>query len=103
MSPVVEARSSELRRLCANRSVRRLALFGSATGKKFDAAASDLDLLVEFYPMPPVQHAEAYFGLQEDLEQLFGAPVDLVERGPIRNPYFLDAIARTQVVLYEAA
>ena len=29
-------------------------------------------------------------------------PVDLVEPGPIRNPYFRQVIEQTQVVLYEA-
>jgi uncharacterized protein len=50
--------------------------------------------------LTPAEHAEAYFGLQEDLEQLFGAQVDLVEPDPIRNPYFLQAVEQTEVVLY---
>jgi len=103
MTPVVEAKVSELRRLCVRRGVRRFALFGPAAGDSFDPATSDLDVLVEFAPMPPAQHSEAYFGLQEDLERMFSVPVDLVEPGPIRNPYFREAIERTQVVLYEAA
>ena len=53
--------------------------------------------------MPPAQHADSYFGLMEDLQQLFGLPVDLVELGPIRNPYFRQAIEATRVVLYDAA
>jgi hypothetical protein len=40
--------------------------------------------------------------LQEDLEQLFGVPVELLEAGPIRNPYFRQAIEKTQVQLYVA-
>jgi hypothetical protein len=51
----------------------------------------------------PAQHADNYFGLQEDLERLFGVPVELVEPGPIRNPYFRQAIEKTQVQLYVAA
>ncbi len=53
--------------------------------------------------MSPAEHARNYFGLQEDLQGLFGVPVDLVEPGPIRNPYFRQAIEQTQVVLFEAA
>ena len=89
--------------ICAKRRVRRLALFGSATGDHFDPATSDLDFLVEFQPLPPVQHADKYFGLMEDLQQLFGMPVDLVELSPIRNPYFRQAIEETEMVLYDAA
>jgi predicted nucleotidyltransferase len=53
--------------------------------------------------MSPAEHAHAYFGLQEDLERLFGMPVDLVEPGPIRNPYFRQAVEESQVVLFEDA
>ena len=103
MTPVVEQKIGQLASLCSKRRVRRLALFGSAAAGSFDPSVSDLDLLVEFQAMPPAQHADAYFGLQEDLQRLFGLPVDLVEPRPIRNPYFRQAIAQTQVVLYEAA
>jgi predicted nucleotidyltransferase len=60
-------------------------------------------MIVEFKPMPPIQHADNYFGLMEDLQRLFGMPIDLIEMGPIRNPFFRQAVAETQVVLYEAA
>jgi uncharacterized protein len=82
---------------------RRLALFGSAAAGLFDPASSDLDFVVEFEPLSPAQHADSYFGLQEDLKRVFRLPVDLVESGPIRNPYFKRAIEQTQVVLYAVA
>ena len=103
MSPVVEGKTAELEAVCARRGVSRLAVFGSAVRGDFDASKSDIDILVEFQPMSPGQHAEAYFGLQEDLERLFGKQVDLVEPGPIRNPYFRQAVDETSVVLYEAS
>ena len=103
MSPILETKIGELARLCSERRVRRLALFGSAAAGGFESSTSDVDLLVEFQAMPPAEHADAYFGLQEDLQRLFGLPVDLVEPGPIRNPYFRQAIEQTKVVLYEAA
>jgi uncharacterized protein len=53
--------------------------------------------------MLPAHHADSYFGLMEDLQRLFGMPIDLVEPGSIRNPYFRQAIAETQVSLYDAA
>ena len=65
--------------------------------------ASDVDLLVEFAPLSPPERADAYFGLLESLEHLLGVRVDLVEPGPIRNPYLRKAIDETRVVIYEAA
>ena len=103
MNEIIKTKKAELAEICSKRRVKRLALFGSATRDDFDPQSSDLDFLVEFLPMPPAQHADSYFGLQEDLERLFSMPVDLVESPPIRNPYFREAIENTQVVLYEAA
>jgi hypothetical protein len=79
---------TEIIRICKNRKVRRLAVFGSAAGNRFDPEKSDPDLLTEFERMSPADHVGNYFGLAEDPEKLFSRPVDLVEPGPIRNPYF---------------
>ncbi len=103
MNGAIQSKIGQLAGLCQKHRVRRLAVFGSAADDRFDPASSDLDLLVEFHLMSPVEHASSYFGLQEDLERLFGVPVDLVEPGPIRNPYFRQAIEQSQVVLFAAA
>ncbi len=103
MNRVVQEKLRDMVDLCKSRGVRRLALFGSAATGSFDLSSSDLDLIVEFKPMSPVQHADNYFGLTEDLQQLFGVPVDLIELEPIRNPFFRKAVAETQEILYEAA
>ena len=81
----------------------RLSLFGSATSERFDPVQSDVDVLVEFEKMRPTEHAAHYFGLLEDLQALLGRPVDLVELGPIRNPYFRQSIEASKVLLFEAA
>ncbi|HYN60937.1 MAG TPA: nucleotidyltransferase domain-containing protein [Rubrivivax sp.] len=74
--------------LCARLHVRRLDLFGSAVRPDFDAQSSDLDFVVAFDELPPVEYADAFFALKEGLEQLFGRPVDLVVEQAIRNPHF---------------
>jgi predicted nucleotidyltransferase len=102
MDAGIEAKRAELADLCRHQRVATLELFGSATGPAFDPARSDLDFLVRFQSMPPVEHADCYFGLREDLESLFARPVDLVELAPIRNPYLLKAIEPTRVLLYAA-
>jgi predicted nucleotidyltransferase len=103
MNPLVSENLTELTSLCTQRRVRRLALFGSATADDFAPDSSDLDFVVEFEPMPPAEYAENYFQLLEDLERLFGVRIDLVEYGPIKNPYFKKEIDETQIVVYEAA
>jgi hypothetical protein len=60
--------------------VRSLALFGSRAREQ-SHAGSDIDVLVEFDG--PATSAR-YFGLQFFLEDLLGAPVDLVTRQALR-------------------
>ena len=102
MNPIVAERALELEEICLRRRVQRLFLFGSGTRTSFDPASSDLDFLVQFPTLSPSQHADCYFGLQEDLEGLFGRPVDLVEPRPIRNPYFRQAVEQSQELIYAA-
>ena len=104
VSATVASKLTAVVDLCAKHRVRRLALFGSGTTDRFDAKkGSDLDFLVDFEPMSPRDHAQAYFGLMEDLQHLLGVRADLVEAGASRNPYFQEAVRNTQVVLFEAA
>jgi|SRR5215207_1474073 len=85
VTDVIEARRTALEDLSQRYGVARLALFGSALRDHFDPDTTDLDLVVEL-PMSPSEHAGAYFGLLEDLENLFARRVDLVEIGAVRNP-----------------
>jgi len=98
----LEDRRAELESLCRRYGVRRLELFGSGVTGRHLPGESDLDFLVEFRSDPPGGYAEAYFGLLESLEELFGSKVDLVVPSAIRNPYFLKAIEGTKTLLYAA-
>ncbi len=103
MIPDVANRADELRCLCLRYGVSRLELFGSAATGQYHPAESDLDFVVEFqWEALAEGYADAYFGLLEELEQLFGRPVDLVVRSAIRNPYFLQSVEETRTTLYEA-
>ena len=102
MNVAIESKREELARVCAKHRVKRLELFGSAAKGGFDASASDLDFLVTFESLRPSEHAESFFGLQEELEALFGRAVELVEASAVRNPYFLKAMERGRMVVYAA-
>ena len=51
MHPTIREKIPEIARIARRRRVKRLGLFGSATGDRFDPAASDIDFVVEFEPM----------------------------------------------------
>jgi hypothetical protein len=89
--------------LCRELGVERLFLFGSATRSATLADVGDIDFLVRFKPMPPAEYAHTYFRLAEELEDLLGAPIDLVELDWIDNPYFKEAVDETKVPVYEIA
>ncbi len=103
MTTLIAEKRDVLDHLCEKYCVQSLALFGSAARDAAGSQPGDLDFLVTFAPMSPIEHADAYFGLLDELEQLFGLPIDLTEPDPIRNPYFLKEIELTKVVVYASA
>jgi uncharacterized protein len=98
--PVVEAKRDEIVALCRELGVRRLDVFGSAVSGDFDLERSDVDVLVEVDP----QHLtmDNYFALKDGLERLLQRPVDLVDAGAVRNPYFKAEVMATRELLYAA-
>ncbi|MHB1158177.1 MAG: nucleotidyltransferase family protein [Phycisphaerales bacterium] len=102
MLDLIKAHQQDIQEICRRFRVRRLELFGSATGDGFDPDRSDLDFLVEFEPLVEGEHADAYFGLWAALEDLFKRHIDLVMPRAIRNRFFMQAINRNRQVLYAA-
>jgi len=103
MVPDILERKADIAVLCQEHAVRRLYAFGSATYGAALSEVRDLDFLVQFEAMPPVQYAHNYFRLAEKLEHLFQKPVDLVELETLRNPYFKAAVDESKVPVYSAS
>jgi predicted nucleotidyltransferase len=101
MNPLVQTNLSKVKQLCLQYQVKKLELFGSGAHGQL-RSDSDLDFLVEFQSNGIAGHADRYFGLLEELESLFGRHVDLIETIAIRNPYFLNAIRQSRVLVYAA-
>ena len=103
MIQIVEKKREALAELCRKYRVRRLEIFGSAVDQdSFEPKSSDLDFMVEFFPLKRGEHADTYFGLLEELKNLFGQKVDLVMKRAVTNPYFLESINGNKVELYAA-
>ena len=84
---------------CRRHHIRRLALFGSVLREDF-GPESDVDVLVEFEP----EHIPglAFFGMQDELSEIFGRQVDLNTPGFL-SPYFREAVLTGANTLYDAA
>lgn len=87
--------------LCKKHGVAHLELFGSATGVAFNPDSSDFDFLVELDTHAPGSRAKRWTELADDLEQLLGRHVDLVNPRYIRNPYFLQAVNQSRTLIYD--
>ena len=100
MTPRVEVPMARLEELCRRWRITQLALFGSVLRDDF-RPDSDVDVLVTF------EEAAGWSGydlvdLIEELKEVFGREVELVEKPAIRNPFRRRAILTTAQVLYAA-
>ncbi|HCS39431.1 MAG TPA: DNA polymerase subunit beta [Anaerolineaceae bacterium] len=83
---------------CKKWNVVEFALFGSILRAEFNAS-SDVDVLVTFAP----DSLTSLFDLaqmQLELQEIFGRPVDLVEKSSLNNPYRKTAILESAEVIY---
>ena len=80
--------SERIREFCERWEVAELALFGSAVRADF-GAGSDVDVLVSF-PAGVRWGLREWVKMEEELEQIFGRPVDLVSRAAVeRSPNYI--------------
>lgn len=98
MSLKIEIPREKIAGFCQKWRIKELAIFGSAVRDDF-RPDSDVDVLVVF-------HDDAGWSLfdhikaEEELKQLFGRDVDLVERRTIRNPFRRHHILNNHEVIY---
>ncbi len=100
MTMLLKNHKEVIERLCRLHGVSRLEAFGSVARGDAVPGSSDVDLLVAFQPSTPEEHADRYFGLLAALQDEFDCPVDMVEMGAVRNPYFMRAIEEERTLLY---
>ena len=85
---------------CRRHGIVELALFGSAARNKL-RPESDVDVMATF-ARDAHWDLYDYAEMRDELEQIFGRPVDLVEKGTISNPYRRRSIIRDLTVVYAA-
>ncbi len=90
-----------LEEFCQRWGIAELAVFGSVLTDKF-TSESDIDVMVEFLPSARPTLLDLA-QMQFELSELFGRPVDLVERSAIvrsRNPIRRQMILQSAEILY---
>lgn len=90
-------------KLCQSHHVKYLYAFGSSTTDRFNAAISDIDLLVEVEDADPILRGENLIALWDDFEVFFNRKVDLLTDSSISNPFLRQNIDATKVILYDGS
>lgn len=102
MIPLISNKREEVIALCKHYGMRKLELFGSATGTSFDEETSDLDFIVD------VGDYGRGVGMRfltfcTALEELMERPVDVITARQIHNPYLRASVNASRVVIYDAS
>lgn len=94
----LQALRGRLAELCRRYGIAELDVFGSVA-RGSAGPGSDVDLL--YVRAPGNDLGMGYFALQEDLEELFGRPVDLVPKDGLHK-VIRDQVLEDARVLYAA-
>jgi uncharacterized protein len=102
MHSLIEQNREAIAGVCRRYGVHKLEVFGSILRADFDAARSDIDVLVEFEQDKLVSFSQ-FMELKDSLEALFGRAVDLIELSTVRNRRLRYYIERSKAPVYAAA
>ena len=89
----------EINSLCLQNKVKSLYVFGSVLTNRF-TEKSDIDLVVDIDSIDPFEYANNYFNLKFALQDLIKRPIDLLENRAIKNPYILENINSSKLLIY---
>lgn len=86
--------------ICRKYRVQSLRLFGSALSKRFSQETSDIDLAVEFSERLDLPWYGQVTGLIDELSDLFGRPVDVIDREHLHNEELCENIASRGILIF---
>lgn len=100
MDSTIAQHIEEIRDVCSRFKVKELFLFGSAA-KGQTNEKSDVDFLVTFDDVALEEYADNFFGLMYALQEVIQKNVDLVVSSSLTNPYLIESINETKILLYD--
>jgi predicted nucleotidyltransferase len=96
----IEIPADKIAAFCRKWTVKELALFGSVL-REDSRPDSDVDVLVSFAPDGGITF-DNRVDMLDELAEIFGREVDLVEKEGIRNPFRRHEIFTTREIVYAA-
>ena len=101
MATKIDLKTDQLQQLCKKFNVKELYLFGSATTDNF-SENSDLDFIVKFNRQGFEGAFDQFIDFKQELEEIYGRPVDLYHLKKFRNSIFQQEVERSKELLYAA-
>ena len=101
MNPRIPIDQERIAEFCRKWMVAEFSLFGSVLHEDF-GPESDVDVVVTLAPNAPWSLYE-WVDMIEELQEIFGRKIHLVEKTAIRNPYRRREILTTKQVIYAAS
>ncbi|RPA68407.1 hypothetical protein EF405_12145 [Cyclobacteriaceae bacterium YHN15] len=95
----LEKHMDDLISLCKKHHVQRMFVFGSVLKEGF-SSESDVDFLVKIKEVPVEVYTDSFFDIYNGLQKILNRKIDLLTEGSISNPYFLEEINNTKVLIY---
>jgi predicted nucleotidyltransferase len=96
----IQIPEDQVEAFCRRFGVEELSLFGSVLRKDF-GPASDVDVMLKFLP----GHGFTFENtpdIEDELRRIFNRPVDVIEKGRVRNSIRRQAIMSSYRVVYAA-
>ena len=101
MEKTIADNIDNIRKLCDTYRVKALYVFGSAASENMNND-SDIDFLISFQNIPAEEYSDNYFSMHYALEGFFGRKIDLLTENSLSNPYFIQPVDKTKILLYAA-
>ena len=100
MNNIIQNHLKTIKSLCKQYKVKSLYSFGSVNTSSF-TDKSDIDLLVYFDQNISIEdYTDNFFSLREKLSTLFKRDIDLVTRRSLSNPFFIQDVEQSKILIY---
>jgi len=96
---LIQKHIKNIKNLCKIYHVEEFYVFGSILTDKFNQT-SDIDFLVLFSEVEPLEYFDNYMDFKEALESLLSRSVDLIEVQTLKNPILKRSINRNKRFIY---
>ena len=100
MHPIIKNQLNAIKDLCKQYKVKSLYSFGSVNTSTF-SEKSDIDFLIDFEPDISIEdYTDNFFSLREKFSNLFKRDIDLVTRRSLSNPFFIQDVEQSKLLIY---